>query len=766
MEKISLKNIKYEEIEIKNIEDSYNNTMDFEVENTHYYTLENGLVSHNTVSIMTQTTSGVEPVFLPVYKRRRKINPNDKNTKVDFVDENGDSWEEYKIFHHKFETWIKTIGLTVNEVKAMNDTQLDELVSRSPYFEATSADVNWVEKVKMQGSIQKWVDHSISVTVNLPKDATEETVEQVYLSAWESGCFTKGHSIYTSDGIKDISNISIGDIIINDDGIEDVVDDVYDLSIQKRNFVSIKASGMEEINCTIEHPILVMEMNNDDIRKSFSERNKKLTWKKAGEITTNDHIMTPKNINISNQINKLNFSDYIKTNNIIEDENIFLSGTLPWKSDKFVKSAKSNHFKNSIIIDDEFCNFLGWFIAEGHFASTSCIRLNFNLNENLECERLSKFIENEFNLKTSSYITTGNDGQSLRLEFHSKLLSEFLEIVVGRKSINKHLPIFYTNLSKHNLSVLLDSYYKGDGGTTVSKRLARELFMANLMINDRPYFKPDYATTFFVGKSKSNTSFKTAKPYDNFLCYKVNKVNFYESDEKVYNFSVSNNDTYIVNGVIVHNCKGITVYRDGSRSGVLISDKKEDKSVEQIIKENNAPKRPKLVECEILRFQNNREKWIGFVGLLGGKPYEIFTGLLESFQVPTFVEKGWIKKTKDKDGKSSYDLVYYDKDGIEQELRGLSRAFNREYWNTGKLLSGILRHGMPLPNVMNLIDSLNTVDGDNITSWKSGVKRMLKKYIKDDVLVSGQTCPNCGGHKLKNESGCCVCADCGWSKCS
>ena len=220
-------------------------------------------------------------------------------------------------------------------------------------------------------------------------------------------------------------------------------------------------------------------------------------------------------------------------------------------------------------------------------------------------------------------------------------------------------------------------------------------------------------------------------------------------------------------------CKGITVYRDGSRSGVLVSNNKEEKSVDELIRESNAPKRPKILECDILRFQNNKEKWIGFVGLINGQPYEIFTGKLDSFQVPTFVESGWIKKNKetkkDDDGKeyksSRYDFVYVDKDGYEQEMRGLSRAFDREYWNYGKMCSAILRHGMPIPSTINLIDSLY-LNGDSVVSWKSGIKRMLKKYIIDGENVQGQKCPECGNTELKFESGCVQCPKCGWSRCS
>jgi ribonucleoside-diphosphate reductase alpha chain len=145
-----------------------------------------------TTSLMTQTTSGIEPVFLPVYKRRRKVNPGDKDVRVDFVDEVGDHWEEFIVFHHKFKTWMEANGHSLNKDYTAED--LDELVKESPYYKATSNDVDWLSKVRMQGRIQKWVDHSISVTINLPSDATEELVGQLYFEAWKSGC--KGVTVY------------------------------------------------------------------------------------------------------------------------------------------------------------------------------------------------------------------------------------------------------------------------------------------------------------------------------------------------------------------------------------------------------------------------------------------------------------------------------------------------------------------------------------------------------------------------------------------
>jgi ribonucleoside-diphosphate reductase alpha chain len=150
-----------------------------------------------TTSLMTQTTSGIEPVFMPVYKRRRKVNPNDKNVKVDFVDEVGDSWEEYIVFHHQFKKWMEVNGHDLNKNYTQED--LDAMIAKSPYYKATSNDVDWMNKVRMQGKIQKWVDHSISVTINLPADADEELVGKLYFEAWKSGC--KGVTVYR-DGCR------------------------------------------------------------------------------------------------------------------------------------------------------------------------------------------------------------------------------------------------------------------------------------------------------------------------------------------------------------------------------------------------------------------------------------------------------------------------------------------------------------------------------------------------------------------------------------
>jgi len=352
-----------------------------------------------TTSMMTQTSSGIEPVFLVSYKRRKKVNPNDTNVTVSFVDEVGDSWEEYNVFHHKFMDWMTANGYDASKAKNMSEEELQKIIAKSPFHGATANDIDWVQKVKMQGSIQKWVDHSISVTVNVPAETTVDMVKDIYRTAWE------------------------------------------------------------------------------------------------------------------------------------------------------------------------------------------------------------------------------------------------------------------------------------------------------------------------------------------------------------------------------HGCKGCTIYRDGSRSGVLISN--DDKSKKE--EETNAfftGKRPKRLEAEVIRFNNNSEKWIAVIGLVDGKPYEIFTGRAEdTFALPSFVSSGWVIKNVDEDtGEKRYDFRYEDKEGYGVTMEGLSRSFSKEFWNYAKLISGTLRHSMPIENVVKLIQGLNT-DQEHINTWKNGVARALKKFIADGTKLKG-SCPSCGDKDgLIYKEGCLTCKSCGHSKC-
>jgi len=211
-------------------------------------------------------------------------------------------------------------------------------------------------------------------------------------------------------------------------------------------------------------------------------------------------------------------------------------------------------------------------------------------------------------------------------------------------------------------------------------------------------------------------------------------------------------------------CKGFTIYREGSRTGVLVNNK--EKEVKDIININNAPKRPKELDTNVIRFVNNKEQWIGVIGLLNGQPYELFTGKLEDFPIPNYVDNGVVTKIKDNGHGSRYDFIYKDKQGYEITMQGLNRVFDREVWNYAKFISALLRHGVPIIYLNKIVDSLKFEnDIENImTNWKRGVMRLLKKFIKDGEK-STEKCPECG-EPLIYKDGCVSCIQCSWSKCS
>ena len=258
----------------------------------------------------------------------------------------------------------------------------------------------------------------------------------------------------------------------------------------------------------------------------------------------------------------------------------------------------------------------------------------------------------------------------------------------------------------------------------------------------------------------------------------------YIGKQPTYDLEIENVHSYKANGIIAHNTvnlpnnvteeevstiymkawednlKGITVYRDGCRAGVMVST---DNKKENDKKENPlaAKRRPKSLPCKVIRFTNKGEKWIGVVGILDGQPYEIFTGLQENLSIPNWVTDGEIVRNKE-DGHSRYDICYLDKEGYKVCIQGLSRISNPEYWNYGKLISGLLRHHMEIQYIIKVISSLKL--DDSINAWKNGIIRTLQKFEDNHTEVQGEKCPECGGTLIR-EGGCIHCKDCGWTRC-
>lgn len=297
-----------------------------------------------------------------------------------------------------------------------------------------------------------------------------------------------------------------------------------------------------------------------------------------------------------------------------------------------------------------------------------------------------------------------------------------------------------------------------------NEQLSRmDLQTFNAIFNESPYYKATTADTDWVEKVKMQGMIQ--KYVDHSISTTVNLPKGTSEDvvRKVY-------ETAWVSG-----CKGCTIYVDGSRDGILNSISNDGGKKENAKLENNAPKRPKSLNAKIIRFNNNYEKWVAVVGFLNDEPYEIFTGLLDKLDIPNYVESGNIVKVKEDVSRvnpdndqietvsvSRYDLVYKDNNNNEVVVEGLSRTFRPEYWNYAKLISGLMRHGMPLPYIIKSISSLN-LDDEHLNTWKNGVIRCLRKLMKDSE-ETGEVCPNCGG-KIVRESGCYICKDCGYSKC-
>lgn len=290
-------------------------------------------------------------------------------------------------------------------------------------------------------------------------------------------------------------------------------------------------------------------------------------------------------------------------------------------------------------------------------------------------------------------------------------------------------------------------------GIDVSKKFTQEEL--DVLIKKSPYYKATSNDVDWLSKVSMQGAIQ--KWVDHSISVTINLPN--DATEELVG------DLYLKAWEV--GCKGVTVYRDGSRSGVLLSNDEEKEEKHQELLTVFPTKRPEVLEADVVRFQNSKEKWIAFIGLIDDKPYEIFTGLADDedgILIPRWVVNGLIIKSRNEDGSSRYDFQYQNKRGYKTTIEGLSHKFNPEFWNYAKLISSTLRHGMPIDKIVDLINSLQ-LDSESINTWKNGVVRALKRYVADGTHAKGHVCDSCKSENLIYQEGCLTCKDCGSSKC-
>lgn len=696
-----------------------------------------------TVSCLCQTSSGLEPVFRNFYTRRRKITHNEAisipKDKL-FVDKTGDLWQEYKVAHHNVQKYMKQ-----KDIQKFEDVEL-------PNYFVESQNIDWTKRVKIQATIQKWTDHSISSTANLPARTSKETVKQIYMEAFRQKCFPSGHSIATPNGLKDISEIKKGDEVFGLDGKAHTVTE-HQSRYTNEELITIKASGLESVCCTAEHPIAVIEQkkkytkNENGSKHSYWEKNyKNFVWKMAKDIEIGDHVVCPKQLFSKNFISQIEVKDYLDQY-IIDNELVYKSRSLPWKKEIKTKSPASYGVKNVIEIGHDFMYLLGWYIAEGH-TQNSYVRFSLNVNERPIAEKLVLIIERLFGVSSSiEVITNGENGknQSLRIQCGSTVLRDFFDNLCGKYAENKHLPKWFANLQPQFLKTLVDNYHQGDTGVTISPTLSRELFIAYLLIGAIPQYVPNYGEGFHV--KQCATTRCVGKPFEEFRCYRVRKIEKSNYSGKVYNFGVSDVESYLVNGIIVHNCKGFTIYVDGCRDGVLITE--DSKSS---IKKTDAPKRPYTLDADVYHITVKGQLYFVIVGLMDKDPYEVFAG--QNGFIDRKVKSAKVTKIK----RGFYKAEFNDGTVIEN----IGEYITDEQAAITRLISLSLRHGA---DIKHCVAVLERVPGD-MHNFGRSMARALKNYIPDNTVITGSSCPSCGGENLKREMGCVVCVDCAWSGCS
>jgi len=677
-----------------------------------------------------QTTSGIEPLYLVSSTRRKKGNPGDEGFRSDFVDNNGDHWMEFDVFHPQVQRWMDITGETD--------------ITKSPWHGNCAEDLDYKHRVKLQAVAQQHVDHAISSTVNLPADASVETVKKVYETAWKAGCFESGNFVFTPHGIKDISEIVEGDEVYTHSGNTSCVTEVYDLPVEDRTFYTLKIAGLSRIKVSEEHPLLVVELDDTESKKPWNLRHKNIVWKQTKDISIGDHVVSPMCVNNTNKIDSVcihnNVIDYV-----LEDTLVFPSRIIPWSTNHSIGKCSNSHpIPDKIDVDKDLMYFLGWFIAEGHYSGRSLLRLNLHVNETDIAHHICRIVKEKFNLDAKSYVMTTETGESLRIEFSCSILSQWLENTIGRGSYNKKLPDWFTYLDNTMLNQLVSSHFAGDAGVTMSKTLSYQLILARNLLEQRVYAQYDYGQGYLV-EQRTNNTMSCAKPYGTLWCYRVFGVETEQRCSKVYNFAVENEDSYVVNGLAVHNCKGITVYRKGCRDGVILENRVDEGKIDV--------ERPRVIQCDVHHTSVKGRDYFVLVGLLDGKPYEVFAG--KNGFIPKTIQAGTIIRKR----KNFYIAKF---DGSDEDLSPITASTDEMEEVVTRLTSLSLRGGADIHRVVQQLEKVG--ERVELNSFARGVARILKKYIPNGTK-EGETCPKCQADSVIRQEGCVQCTACGWSKC-
>jgi ribonucleoside-diphosphate reductase alpha chain len=582
-----------------------------------------------SISILAGCSSGIEPIFSYAQAAKRAIISDalvDLNPVVAaYCHTQGIDLSDYNLKSQSLE-------MARQEVSRLNLY----LKTVLPNYFVTAKEVSGDMHVRMQAAFQKYTDSGISKTVNLPNSATKKDVEDIYRLAYQLGCFPAGHTIYTSSGLKDISKIKTGDTVYGMDGQLHKVKETY-VREHSQLLYHIKATGMEDVTCTEEHPFLVVTKAPDWKYKAWTNQSLQLVWKEAKDLIEGDHVVTVFLTGQEQQITSIALTDYLADlpNWEVRNDKVYSIKPLPWKPEVMQQTSRSNTIPAILPLTEEIGELIGWYLAEGHVDKRGYVKFTVGTHEEHVLNQLDQILRQYFGLESQRETINSNGGTSRRLTVGCRLFANFMKNLCGTGARKKHLPSWFLNCSRSILSQIVEAWFKGDGGVTISRELMRGMFAAMLACGQIPKLKLNYGQGYTL--SKANGIF-SAKPFQGYQAYKVKAIRRIVPPEpvKVYNFAVADVDTYMVNGIVVHNCKGVTVYRDGSRNEQVIYTTAKTVKGSDLNGYQKIWERPRRTKGESLqvKLENGKTAYVTVTLDDQNRPREVFANSLEDLEKP------------------------------------------------------------------------------------------------------------------------------------